>query len=588
MAQITIKRSNVGSKVPVVGDLALGELAINTYDGKLFLKKNNGTESIVEIGGSSAGVTGITATTPIVASASTGAVTLSHAASGVSVGTYNNVTVNATGHVTAASNVSYLTAEADTLATVTGRGATTSIASTFSGGLTVGGTGIVYNGSTSGSTTLKAAAAAGSTTITMPATTGTLALTSDIVAAKKQEFIATAAQTTFTITDGYLVGSVQVFANGIALAAADYTATNGTTVVLTEARVVNDNIIVTSGGTFQGGTTSNALTVGTGLALNSGTTFNGSAARTISLATSGVSAQTVGSSSSIPVITVDMYGRITSISTATPSGGGSSNSFSSIYANAGGTVSSPTSVGATNLVASGNDSLYLIAGSNVTITASNSPSKAIMISATGGASSGFTWQTTTSGSFQGSVAITYPTGHANSSNRTYVVFFGNGISSSWIQPPTGDMNTSWSYMSGTNWIMYYTTTVNSSSVSLANWNFTNYGHMIYTTWSVANSSTYDISGSSTSSTPISSYIGPSYSKTSTFLFGSTNSSLDMTTTSFTPASGYTSMGSKKHPSDANLTVIAYQNPTPTTGSSASFGLSNPGFYQIYYAYVHTN
>ncbi len=36
--------------VPTTTQLALGELAINTYDGKLFLKKNNGTESIVQIG----------------------------------------------------------------------------------------------------------------------------------------------------------------------------------------------------------------------------------------------------------------------------------------------------------------------------------------------------------------------------------------------------------------------------------------------------------------------------------------------------------------------------------------------------------
>jgi hypothetical protein len=58
------------------------------------------------------------------------------------VGTFNNVTVNAKGLVTAASNVSYLTSytETDTLATVTARGATTSTASTFSGGLTASGT----------------------------------------------------------------------------------------------------------------------------------------------------------------------------------------------------------------------------------------------------------------------------------------------------------------------------------------------------------------------------------------------------------------------------------------------------------------
>jgi hypothetical protein len=77
--------------------------------------------------GTAGGVTSITATSPIVASASTGGVTLSHAASGVTAGTYNNVTVNALGHVTGGSNVAYLTGytEVDTLATVTGRGATT-------------------------------------------------------------------------------------------------------------------------------------------------------------------------------------------------------------------------------------------------------------------------------------------------------------------------------------------------------------------------------------------------------------------------------------------------------------------------------
>jgi hypothetical protein len=44
------------------------------------------------------------------------------------VGTFNNVTVNGKGLVTAASNVSYLTAEEDTLQTVTGRGATSDVA----------------------------------------------------------------------------------------------------------------------------------------------------------------------------------------------------------------------------------------------------------------------------------------------------------------------------------------------------------------------------------------------------------------------------------------------------------------------------
>ena len=52
---IKIKRSAVAGKAPVVGDLDLGELALNTYDGKLYTKKDNGTASIVELSGGGGG-----------------------------------------------------------------------------------------------------------------------------------------------------------------------------------------------------------------------------------------------------------------------------------------------------------------------------------------------------------------------------------------------------------------------------------------------------------------------------------------------------------------------------------------------------
>ena len=52
---VRLKRSAVASAVPTTAQLALGELAINTFDGKLFLKRNNGTESIVEIGAGGGG-----------------------------------------------------------------------------------------------------------------------------------------------------------------------------------------------------------------------------------------------------------------------------------------------------------------------------------------------------------------------------------------------------------------------------------------------------------------------------------------------------------------------------------------------------
>ena len=48
--KIELKRSSVPGKVPTTSSLELGEMAINTYDGKLFFKQNvSGTESIVEV-----------------------------------------------------------------------------------------------------------------------------------------------------------------------------------------------------------------------------------------------------------------------------------------------------------------------------------------------------------------------------------------------------------------------------------------------------------------------------------------------------------------------------------------------------------
>lgn len=54
MALIKVKRSAVPGKVPLTSDLALGEFAVNTYDGIAFIKKSvGGVESIVPLGGAS-------------------------------------------------------------------------------------------------------------------------------------------------------------------------------------------------------------------------------------------------------------------------------------------------------------------------------------------------------------------------------------------------------------------------------------------------------------------------------------------------------------------------------------------------------
>lgn len=49
--KILVKRSAVQGKIPATTDLDLGEVGINTYDGKMFIKKNNGAESVIEVGG---------------------------------------------------------------------------------------------------------------------------------------------------------------------------------------------------------------------------------------------------------------------------------------------------------------------------------------------------------------------------------------------------------------------------------------------------------------------------------------------------------------------------------------------------------
>ena len=49
-AVIQLKRSSTQNDTPTTSDLVLGELAVNTYDGKLFMEKNDGSASIVEVG----------------------------------------------------------------------------------------------------------------------------------------------------------------------------------------------------------------------------------------------------------------------------------------------------------------------------------------------------------------------------------------------------------------------------------------------------------------------------------------------------------------------------------------------------------
>jgi hypothetical protein len=94
---IIVKRSAVAGKVPTTSDLALGEIAVNTYDGKMYIKKDDGTASVVQVGGGAGSGT----VTSVGITPSTG-VTVSNSP----ITTSGNITVGLSTKLTAIENLS--------------------------------------------------------------------------------------------------------------------------------------------------------------------------------------------------------------------------------------------------------------------------------------------------------------------------------------------------------------------------------------------------------------------------------------------------------------------------------------------------
>ena len=111
-------------------------------------------------------------------------------------------------------------------------------------------------------------------------------------------YVATASQTTFNAVYG--VGAVDVYQNGILLAPADYTASDGTTVVLGTGAAFQDEITVVCHNTFsvadtvsasQGGTFNNDITVNGDLTVDTNTLYVDSTNNRVGIGTSSPDAQ---------------------------------------------------------------------------------------------------------------------------------------------------------------------------------------------------------------------------------------------------------------------------------------------------------
>lgn len=295
-----LKRSAVAAKVPTTGDLQLGELALNTFDGKLYTKKDNGTASVVEIGGNA------------VSDGDKGDITVS--GSGATWTIDNSAVTNAklAGSITddKLSTISTAGKVANSATTATNANTASAIvARDASGNFTAG--------------TITAALAGNAST----ATTLQTARTINGVSFNGSANISVTASTTNNLTAGsFLTGGTF---NGGAAATFAVDATNANTASKVVARDASGNF---SAGTITAALSGNASTAttwqtGRTIALTGDVTgtsaaFNGSANLSFAatLANSGVSASSYGGNNSIPSLTVDAKGRVTAASTVTPSG----------------------------------------------------------------------------------------------------------------------------------------------------------------------------------------------------------------------------------------------------------------------------
>ena len=298
-----IKRSAIPGKKPVVADLQLGELALNTYDGYLFSQRDTGgvgigttvsllTPWIENYGGQSIyynqsvgiGTTNATSKLTVVGDANiSGVLTVSNGIQGIGIqsggisvtagiltalnfiGAGNSFSYNAGTKTididigggqwtytdtssTATSNIYRLngnvgigTTNPTSKLTVVGNANITGVLTASNG---IQGIGIQSGGvniTTGIITTLNFVGTAVST-ITNSSGLVEINVKAGQFTRGTSTFTATAGQTSFSVN--YTPNFIDVFLNGVKLTSSEFTATNGTSVVLTDAAFVDDIIDV--------------------------------------------------------------------------------------------------------------------------------------------------------------------------------------------------------------------------------------------------------------------------------------------------------------------------------------------------------
>jgi hypothetical protein len=203
---IVLKRSATADAVPSTSDLELGEIALNTYDGKIYMKKTvSGSSSIVNLSGTVAPTSSAFSHTTykFVASGSTTTFTGSDANSTTLAYTAGQIQVFLNGILLDATDYTASNGTSIVLASATGTG------------------NILYVISFEGTNPFD-----------------------------YFKYVATNGQTSFSGNDAnsesllYTVGNIAVYLNGVLLDATDYTGTSGTTIVLASGATTGDILTV--------------------------------------------------------------------------------------------------------------------------------------------------------------------------------------------------------------------------------------------------------------------------------------------------------------------------------------------------------